>query len=213
MTKRDSVLTHSGGQVAPAPTQITVRVMPNAVEVQRLETDLRERFNNHLHKLLHLYCLAEKYSINDLMNRAVDEIQNGFHKYGTVFGPGLSMEVFKKTKESSKLRDLCVAANILHTDRGCCQLREEIMMVSFMNPDYLAHLFQWISRNFAMFGRREREGFDNSNPNEGFSVLNRAKLCSCHFHEHRLGEAHEGHEGCAIQFLDCDHIHDDSMVE
>lgn len=142
MTKRGSVLTDSGGQVAPAPTQITVRVMPSAAEVQRLETGLRERFNNHLQKLLGLYCLAEKYSINDLMNRGVNEIQDGFHKYATVFGPGFSVEVFKKTKESSKLRELCVAANILHTDRGCCQLREENMMASFMNPDYMAHLFK-----------------------------------------------------------------------
>jgi hypothetical protein len=181
--------------------------MPTAAEVQRLEKDLHERFNKHLNKLFSLYCLAEKYSINDLKNRAVDAIQDGFHSYGTVFGPGLSLEIFKKTKESSKLRDLCVGANVLHTDRGCCQLRDEIMLVSFTNPEYMAHQLEWISRNFAMFGRREREGFDNRNPSEGFSILNRAKLCPCQFHEHRLGEAQESHDGCVIKFLECGHGH------
>jgi hypothetical protein len=156
MTKGDVFLTSSGGRVAPALFKISVRVMPSAAEVQRLETDLRGRFDKHISKLIRLYCLGEKYSISHLMSRIIDEIQDGFHKLGTVFGPSMSLKIFESTKKSSKLRDLCVASNILHTDRGCCQLRQETMMVSFMNPDYMAHLFKWISRNFAMFGRRER---------------------------------------------------------
>jgi hypothetical protein len=111
------------------------------------------------------------------MNCTADTIQDGFHNYGTVFGPSLALEIFKKTKESSKLRDLYVSANVLHTDHGCCQLWDEIMMVSFTNLKDIAHQLQWISWNFAMLGRREREGFNNRNPNEGFSLLNWAKLC------------------------------------
>jgi hypothetical protein len=62
-------------------------------------------------------------------------------------------------------------------DRGCSKLREEIMYLCLAEPGLLPHLFQWIARNFAMFARRNREGF-NVMKREGFTLLNRAKLCS-----------------------------------
>lgn len=83
-------------------------------------------------------------------------------------------------------------------------------------PGYMPHMLRWIARNFVMFGRRQREGFDNLNRASdglgfgGFSMLNRAKLCPCHFHEHSPGQAHSHHERCAVPFLDCSHGEEDN---
>jgi hypothetical protein len=170
-----------------------------------LEGDLLHRFNNHMLKLVNLYILAEKYAIEHLKNQAIDAIQDGYNEYGTVFGPGLICKIFTETKKGSTLRDLCIAANIIHIDRGCSKLRTEVMTASMMLPDFMPHMLKWVSRNFIMFGRRHREGFNVLRSMEGFSMLNRAKLCPCHFHEHSPGQAHEGHEGCAVPFLDCSH--------
>jgi hypothetical protein len=93
--------------------------MPNATEMERLETDLRHRFNDHQQALVDLYCCAEKYEIENLANKTIDAIQDGFFDYGTVFGPGLLSMIFLKTKPNSPLRDLCVATNVIHMDRGC----------------------------------------------------------------------------------------------
>jgi hypothetical protein len=55
-------------------------------------------------------------------------------------------------------------------------------------------MLKWIARKFSSIGPREHEGFDVMK-REGFSLFNRAKLCSCHFYEHALGQAHRSHDG------------------
>ncbi|KAH8602788.1 hypothetical protein B0O99DRAFT_9889 [Bisporella sp. PMI_857] len=146
------------------------------------------------------------------MNRAIDNIQDGYKEYGTVFGPGLALRIFRSTKGNSPLRDLCIGGVIIHMDRGCSQLRDEVMKLCFMIPDYLPHMLKWIARNFHMFGKRERIGFtvgtyqrEGDEVFKGFSMFNRAMLCPCHFHTHAPGQAHKGHKDCAVPFLDCDH--------
>lgn len=93
----------------------------------------------------------------------------------------------------------------------------EIMAVGPMNLGYLQHLFWRVSRNFKLFGRREREGWDNRSLEEGFSILNRKRTCSCLFYEHVLGEAHKGHEACLPICMECAHGHgdgnNDAMVQ
>src|SRR3981189_1695223 len=103
--------------------------------------------------LVSLYTLAEKFEIGNLKNQTVDAIQDGFHEYGTVFGPGLVVKIFTETKKGSKLRDLCVAANIIHLDRGCTKLRHEVMAATMLLPDYMPHMLRWIAQNFVMFNR------------------------------------------------------------
>jgi hypothetical protein len=83
-------------------------------EIDRLKANLWNEFNDDLVKLVDLYCLGEKFAINNLCNRAIDAIQDGYHSYGTVFGPGLGHKIFRQTKKDSKLRDLCVGSVILH---------------------------------------------------------------------------------------------------
>jgi hypothetical protein len=41
-------------------------------------------------------------------------------------------------------------------------------------------------------------------------VLNRKKLCPCHFHKHvAAGDAHKNHKKCAVPFLKCGHSDED----
>jgi len=144
------------------------------------------------------------------MNEAVDNIQDGYLEYGTVFGPGLSRAIFQKSKKNSKIRDLCVGSVVLHMDRGCTKLRAEIMLLCITLPGYMDHMLRWIAQNFHIFGRREREGFSVDRRQTTFSLLNRAKLCSCLFHEHKHGGAHKSHKNCAAPFLECAHPEDNT---
>jgi hypothetical protein len=137
--------------------------------MERHETELLGRFDAHVRKLCQLYCLGEKYETEHLLNNTIDTIQDAFHEYGTVFGPGLILFVFEKTQKGSKLRELCIAANVIHIDRGCGQLREELMMAAMLTEDFLSEMMKWISRNFVMFGRRQAEGFNPAKPTQGFS--------------------------------------------
>jgi hypothetical protein len=50
---------------------------PTQAQVQAAEDKLREEFNAHLIKLVKLYGFAEKYDMEDVMNRAIDTIQDG----------------------------------------------------------------------------------------------------------------------------------------
>lgn len=88
--------------------------MPSKKEIERLENDLLAKFSDHLCKLVALYGIAETSGMDDLANRATDNIQDAYHGYGTVFSPGLAHAVFRQTKKGSKLRDLCVGSIILH---------------------------------------------------------------------------------------------------
>lgn len=157
------------GNIQKAPTKIPIKTMPNQFEIMMLEEDLRMRFDAQISRLVDLYLLAVKYDIEHLQNNAIDSIQDGFHEYGTVFGPGMMVRIFKSTKKGSKLRELCIAANVIHIDRGCEQLREELMKVALLTDDFLPEMLKWISRNFVMFGRRQSEGFDVRKPTQGFS--------------------------------------------
>lgn len=124
--------------IEDAPAHIPLdpaKPMPSHAEIQALEADLLTRFNKQQMKLVDLYCLAEKWRMEDLMNRAIDKIQDAYQNYGAVFGPGLVARIFENTKTGSQLRDLCIAANVIHMDRGCDQLRKEIMMNVFMIPE------------------------------------------------------------------------------
>ncbi|KAL3423011.1 hypothetical protein PVAG01_04758 [Phlyctema vagabunda] len=202
------------GMIPRSPTKVALKTKPSALEAYRLETDLRMRFDENQSNLVGLYGLAEKYAVHNLMNQTIDNIQDGFHEYGTVFGPGLNQKVFNVTKKDSKLRELCVSTNIIHTDRGCSLLRKEIYQAAIMIPGYLPDLLKWISRNNVMFARRSNEGlFDISKLDEAFSMLNRKKLCPCYFHIHENGAAHKGHKSCAIPFLDCSHPGDEPDEE
>jgi len=67
-----------------------------------------------------------------------------------------------------------------------------------------------------MFSKRHRIGFDNKirGNKSGFSMFNRAKLCPCQFHIHKLpGNSHESHKSCAKSFNECDHPEADQAVE
>jgi hypothetical protein len=86
------------------------------------------------------------------------------------------------------------------------------MLLCFTEPDYMPHMLKWVARNFSLIARREREGFDVMK-REGFSLFNRSKLCTCHFHEHAPGQAHRSHDGCLIKFNDCSHPGDDKTEE
>jgi hypothetical protein len=97
-------------------------------------------------------------------------------------------------------------------DRGCSKLREEIMLLCLNEPECMPHMLKWISRNFPLIGCREREGFDVKT-GEGFSLFNRTKLCSFHFHEHAARQTHRKHEVCVIKFNDCSHPGDDKREE
>lgn len=51
--------------------------------------------------LTNLYIFAEKMAINDLMNKCIDTIQDGFLEFGTVFGPGQISKIFMMSKADS----------------------------------------------------------------------------------------------------------------
>ena len=157
------------GNIPKAPTSFTLDKPAAQAEIQSLEVELRGRFDAHVRKLCTLYYLGEKYDIEHLLNNTIDIIQDAFHEYGTVFGPGLLVSIFENTRTGSKLRELCIAANVIHTDRGCDQLRRELIMASIMAEGFFEEMMTWISRNFVMFGRRYAEGFDNSKRTQGFS--------------------------------------------
>jgi hypothetical protein len=54
-------------------------------EKERLETKPRKVSDNRMTNLVSLYCLAQKWEINDLM-KAIDTIQDEYLEYGTGFG-------------------------------------------------------------------------------------------------------------------------------
>ncbi|KAE9372884.1 hypothetical protein N431DRAFT_282323, partial [Stipitochalara longipes BDJ] len=136
----------------------------------------------------------------------IDTIQDAFHEYGTVFGPGILHFIFENTQKGSKLRELCIAANVIHTDRGCEQLRQELMVAAMIIDGFFSEMMTWISRNFVMFSRRQAEGFNVMKRTRGFGVLNRKKLCPCHFHKHTdAKDTHKGHKKCAVPFVKCGH--------
>jgi hypothetical protein len=143
--------------------------MPSQLEIALLEASLRIRFDAQIGKIIGLYLLGLKYNIEHLQNSAIDCIQDGFHEFGTVFGPGQIIRIFKSTPKGNKLRELCIASNVIHIDRGCEQLRDELIKVSRETEDFFPEMMKWISRNFVMFGRRQSEGFDVRKPTQGFS--------------------------------------------
>ncbi|KAL2065926.1 hypothetical protein VTL71DRAFT_3596 [Oculimacula yallundae] len=193
------------GELPKPPTQFSVQRPPSEAAMKRLEDDLRARFDAAEHKLIDVYALAEKWDMKDLMNCAIDAIQDGFLEYGTVFGPALLIKIFDVTKPESQLRNLCIAVNVIHTDRGCCKLRQELAFASMAAPGFMSAMLTWISRNFVLIARRANEGYDVRKPREGFSPLNRKSLCPCHFHTHGPGEAHKKHKQCAIPYNKCGH--------
>lgn len=167
------------------PVNFRCKTPPNPGKAQELEADLRMRFDAHQQLLARVYSLAERYNMDNLMNTTIDSIQNGFLEYGTVFGPRLLVDIFQKTKPGSKLRELCVATNVIHMDRGCSKLRyvcpceliafthcivfclyetngslrrDELAYATVIVPEFLPAMLTWISRNFGMFSRRYEEG-------------------------------------------------------
>ncbi|ESZ90081.1 hypothetical protein SBOR_9545 [Sclerotinia borealis F-4128] len=147
------------------------------------------------------------------MNRAIDAIQDGYLEYGTVFGPGLATQIWKETKTGSTLREFCIATTVMHLDRGCTKLRQEVMMNCIVLSGYFPGMLKWISRSFQLLGRRSEMVVPAWNLDEGFSMLHRSKLCPCHFHVHPTGQAHKGHKSCAMPFNDCSHPGDDEKME
>ncbi|KAI9647215.1 hypothetical protein NHQ30_003598 [Ciborinia camelliae] len=202
------------GTVQKPRTKIYVKNNISQLENCRLEAELLKDFNNTLGDLVSLYALGERWEVHDLMNRAIDAIQDGYLEYGTVFGPGLASQIWKETKSGSTLREFCISTTIMHLDRGCTKLRQEVMMNCIMLPGYLPMMLKWISRNFQLLGRRSEVIVPAVwDVNEGFSMLHRSKLCPCHFHVHPTGQAHKGHKSCAIPFVDCSHPEDDEKME
>lgn len=74
------------GELPKPPTKLSVRTVPLEAQMKRLEDDLRTRFVAGESKLVDVYSLAEKWNMKDLMNCAIDNIQDGFLEYGAVFG-------------------------------------------------------------------------------------------------------------------------------
>lgn len=101
------------GEVKKAKTKYMCKKRPSKQEMEALEAELRLEFNNDMMNLVSLYGLAEHMGINDLCNKAIDNIQDGYNEFGSVFGPGLAEIVFEKTKEDSKLRELCVGSMVM----------------------------------------------------------------------------------------------------
>ncbi|CCD55474.1 hypothetical protein BofuT4_P158700.1 [Botrytis cinerea T4] len=143
----------------------------------------------------------------------IDAIQDGYLEFGTVFGPGLAAQIWQETKLDSILREFCIASTVMHMDRGCTKLRQEVMTNCITFPGYFQGMLKWVSRNFHLMGRRSKEVADPWNSNESFSMLHRSKLCPCHFHVHPTGQAHKGHKSCAVSFIDCSHPGDDEKME
>ncbi|THV50085.1 hypothetical protein BGAL_0165g00040 [Botrytis galanthina] len=201
------------GTVQKPPTKIYIKSQPSLVEIDRLELELLTEFNGSLETLVSLYSLAERWEIHNLMNRTIDAIQDGYLEFGTVFGPGLAVQIWQETKLDSTLREFCIASTVMHMDRGCTKLRQEVMTNCILLPGYFQGMLRWVSRNFHLMGRRSKEVAEPWNSNESFSMLHRSKLCPCHFHVHPTGQAHKGHKSCAVPFMDCSHPGDDEKME
>ncbi|CAD6443703.1 c3967945-c865-41bb-a16d-105ef24135ee [Sclerotinia trifoliorum] len=201
------------GTVQKPRTKIHVKKTPSYAEIHRLELELLEEFNGTLKTLVSLYSLGERWGIHNLMNRAIDAIQDGYLEYGTVFGPGLAAKIWEETKPDSALREFCIASTVMHLDRGCTKLRQEVMMNCIVLPGYFQGMLKWLSRNFQLLGRRSEEVVEKWTSNESFSMFHRSKLCTCHFHVHPTGQAHKGHKSCEAPFVDCSHPGDDEKME
>ncbi|TGO09946.1 hypothetical protein BTUL_0149g00250 [Botrytis tulipae] len=201
------------GTVQKPRTKIYIKSQPSLVEIGRLELELLTEFNGSLKTLVSLYSLAERWEIHNLMNRTIDAIQDGYLEFGTVFGPGLAAQIWQETKLDSTLREFCIASTVMHMDRGCTKLRQEVMTNCIVLPGYFQGMLRWVSRNFHLMGRRSKEVAEPWNSNESFSMLHRSKLCPCHFHVHPAGQAHKGHKSCAVPFIDCSHPGDDEKME
>lgn len=57
---------HTTGTIEKCKTRFSVTVMPPTAQLEVLETELRAVFNAHMCKLVNLYCIAEKYKMEDL---------------------------------------------------------------------------------------------------------------------------------------------------
>ncbi|KAK8907073.1 hypothetical protein QC760_004341 [Botrytis cinerea] len=201
------------GTIQKPRTKIYIKTKPSQAEINRLESELLTEFNESLRILVSLYSLAERWEIHNLMNSTIDAIQDGYLEFGTVFGPGLAAQIWQETKLDSILREFCIASTVMHMDRGCTKLRQEVMTNCITFPGYFQGMLKWVSRNFHLMGRRSKEVADPWNSNESFSMLHRSKLCPCHFHVHPTGQAHKGHKSCAVSFIDCSHPGDDEKME
>ena len=100
--------------------------------------------------LVALYGLAEKLSITELCNKAIDALQDKYHKFGTVFGPGLPMEIIGQTmKDSNSVNSVWVAplstqvtlssfsTSVYHPDRldhECSRLRQRLRCIVLRCP-------------------------------------------------------------------------------
>ncbi|KAF5874244.1 uncharacterized protein Bfra_004251 [Botrytis fragariae] len=124
------------GTVQKPRTKIYIKSKLSQTEFNRLELELLAEFNGSLKTLVSLYSLAEKWEIHNLMNRTIDAIQDGYLEFGTVFGPGLAVQIWQETKLDSTLREFCIASTVMHMDRGCTKLRQEVMMNCILLPGY-----------------------------------------------------------------------------
>ena len=52
--------------------------MPTPAEIEAKEDGLREEFNDQCMKLVKLYILGENYDMEDVMNRAMDTLQDAY---------------------------------------------------------------------------------------------------------------------------------------
>ncbi len=182
---------------------------PTLEEVTFHENELHQRFEDGMIKLVSLYVLGEKYEINDLRNAVIDAIQDALHQRGpsgNLFCFRIMQEIFDETKPNSKLRELCIASHVLNMDSVCGRLHKKIMMAVANFPGFLPHFLGWISENFHLIARRQREGPELHIPllqSVGFSIFNRRKLCPCLFHDHASNEAHANHDGCGAPIPVC----------
>lgn len=67
------------GTIEKCETSFIIKngMKPSKAQIEVMEEDLRARFNGHLVKLVNLYIFAEKYEMDDVMNRTIDTIQDG----------------------------------------------------------------------------------------------------------------------------------------
>ncbi|KAG9237978.1 hypothetical protein BJ875DRAFT_368797 [Amylocarpus encephaloides] len=142
------------------------------------------------------------------MNKSIDTIQDGFFEYGivagVVFDRVFAKKVSTETKENSKLRELCIAANVLYLDRGCGVVRRRHVEMSNDCPGYLEYMLNWIAKNFHLMGKCADNPYNCQNPRDGFNILNRKSTCTCHFHVHdNPNRAHYNHENCLNRIRSC----------
>lgn len=113
MYKWLTTLSHIGTVKQPR-TKIYVKSTISQAESDHLESELLVEFNGTLQTLVSLYSLGERWGIHNLMNRAIDAIQDGYLGFGTVFGPGLAAQIWRETKSDSTLREFCIATTVMH---------------------------------------------------------------------------------------------------